>query len=592
MCEQFTYFGSGGNRNNFVILEECQKTCPESPNPCAYGTVGTVTQCAPGSVLATSCTGNQFCHVGATPTTTVCCNKPAFGDRCSQPLNLGVGNANLPRWYFNPLTQQCQQCYYKGLQGNENNFVTQEECQNSCMVNPCARGVPYRNQGITVQCSAANQNVCPAGYYCHVGASAQTSVCCQALEFPKMEVDVCKLPMSSGSGSDLQEGWFYNEESEKCEKFVYGGREENNNNFLDLELCRRSCHRGFLNPCKRGSTPEKDSNGNYKLCLVTKWNPIEVMAKGEGSLSLTRFYYDSKQRQCFAFNYFGSKGNSNNFVSREDCEKRCPIWLNPCAHGEPLEGAGDLPQQCQHRGTCPMGYFCHIGYEDSTSVCCPSKVQDPCHVPMNVGIGSLSMTRWFYNAQTRTCQQFSYSGYKGNENNFLLREHCEDACPTWENPCPMGDPLLNPNRKPQQCVVGSAQSCPGTHWCHLGTGPSTTVCCPGRQDPCILIQSEGEGSHLLPRFYFDLKEKQCLPFNFRGMKGNANNFLTKQDCESLCPVWMNPCPIPNNPTTSFSSLKIMISVVQCSKDNSICPDSYWCHIGNRPETSICCPNGK
>uniref|UniRef100_A0AC34F1M9 BPTI/Kunitz inhibitor domain-containing protein n=1 Tax=Panagrolaimus sp. ES5 TaxID=591445 RepID=A0AC34F1M9_9BILA len=163
LCEQFIFFGSASNRNNFHSLEECQNQCPESPNPCAYGTSTTLMSCAPGSVLTQTCSGQQFCHVGATPQTTVCCNKPATNiDRCSQPLNVGVGNNNLQRWYFNPLTQQCQPCFYKGLQGNENNFLSRQDCENSCAINPCKRGVPYRSQGITVQCSATNQAICPA----------------------------------------------------------------------------------------------------------------------------------------------------------------------------------------------------------------------------------------------------------------------------------------------------------------------------------------------------------------------------------------------------------------------------------------------
>uniref|UniRef100_A0AC35FTJ1 BPTI/Kunitz inhibitor domain-containing protein n=1 Tax=Panagrolaimus sp. PS1159 TaxID=55785 RepID=A0AC35FTJ1_9BILA len=133
LCEQFIFFGSASNRNNFNTLEECQNQCPESPNPCAYGTTTTLMSCAPGSVLSQTCSGQQFCHVGATPQTTVCCNKPATNiDRCSQPLNVGVGNSNLQRWYFNPLTQQCQPCFYKGLQGNENNFLSRQDCENSC----------------------------------------------------------------------------------------------------------------------------------------------------------------------------------------------------------------------------------------------------------------------------------------------------------------------------------------------------------------------------------------------------------------------------------------------------------------------------
>uniref|UniRef100_A0A1I8AS14 BPTI/Kunitz inhibitor domain-containing protein n=1 Tax=Steinernema glaseri TaxID=37863 RepID=A0A1I8AS14_9BILA len=75
-CELFYWSGCCGNANNFQTFQACQQVCEESPNPCAYGAARTVTQCAPGSVLTTTCNGNQFCHVGATPTTTVCCNKP------------------------------------------------------------------------------------------------------------------------------------------------------------------------------------------------------------------------------------------------------------------------------------------------------------------------------------------------------------------------------------------------------------------------------------------------------------------------------------------------------------------------------------
>ncbi|KAK6020977.1 Kunitz/Bovine pancreatic trypsin inhibitor domain protein, partial [Ostertagia ostertagi] len=140
LCEEFIYFGAGGNRNNFLTMEECQAQCPggddfacvreESPNPCAVTVTIPGGQCTPG---VSSCGGGSFCHVGATPQTTTCCPKPAPIDRCQQPLNVGIGNANLQRWYFNPLTQQCQPCTYRGLQGNENNFLTKIECETSCL---------------------------------------------------------------------------------------------------------------------------------------------------------------------------------------------------------------------------------------------------------------------------------------------------------------------------------------------------------------------------------------------------------------------------------------------------------------------------
>uniref|UniRef100_A0A914YUY8 BPTI/Kunitz inhibitor domain-containing protein n=1 Tax=Panagrolaimus superbus TaxID=310955 RepID=A0A914YUY8_9BILA len=435
LCEQFIFFGSASNRNNFNSLEECQNQCPESPNPCAYGTTTTLMSCAPGSVLTQTCSGQQFCHVGATPQTTVCCNKPATNiDRCSQPLNVGVGNSNLQRWYFNPLNQQCQPCFYKGLQGNENNFLSRQDCENSCAINPCKRGVPYRSQGITVQCSATNQAICPAGYYCHVGADSSTSVCCQAL---------------------------------------------------------------VSNPCN------------------------EILSKGEGNAALTRFYYDAEKRQCLPFNYLGTKGNTNNFLTKESCEELCPVWVNPCAKGEPLLGPNSKPIQCHQRQPCQRGYYCHIGYDDETTVCCLSQNNDACTVPMSQGFGPHVMSRWHYDSHQRQCKQFTYKGLRGNENNFLLRDHCEQTCPVWNNPCPAGEPILGRDNKPKQCFPGQDSSCPLTHWCHPGLDLVSTVCCPGRQDPCVLAVSSGAGNGNQQRWHFDMAVKQCKSFVYKGIKGNA-----------------------------------------------------------------------
>ncbi|CAI5451580.1 unnamed protein product [Caenorhabditis angaria] len=493
ICEQFVYFGSGGNRNNFQILEECQAQCPETPNPCAVSGAS-LTPCQAGQ----GCGTGSYCHVGAQSQTTVCCPKPAAVDRCQQPLNVGIGNSNLPRWYFNPLTQQCQQCTYRGLQGNENNFLSQNDCENSCLTNPCKIGTPYRSQGITVQCSASSPTVCPAGHYCHIGADSTTSVCCQAL------------------GNS---------------------------------------------PCE------------------------EEMTQGEGNAALTRFFYDPIQRRCLAFNYLGLKGNRNNFMSKEHCEATCPVWLNPCAVGMPiLTMNSQLPFHCHQNAPCASGYFCHLGFDDSTTVCCQSQ-GDPCSLVVKEGNGNYVMSRWFYNSKTRQCQPFTYTGMGGNENNFLLREHCEATCPVWINACPIGEPYLLPNHKPQPCSITSSSSCPLTHWCHPGVDATTTMCCPGRTDPCGLALSQGEGPLSVSRWYFNARTRTCDEFMFRGLKGNANNFGNQIDCEKACPVQQDPCPL----TSKMSSLKHSAKLVPCSTTKQ-CGAQQWCHYGETKETTVCCPN--
>ncbi|EPB66287.1 Kunitz/Bovine pancreatic trypsin inhibitor domain protein [Ancylostoma ceylanicum] len=124
-CKPFVYRGAGGFGNVFESKQICQSQCQnesggaishrlydnytssESPNPCAVSTGPSLTQCTPG---VSTCGSGSFCHVGATPQTTTCCPKPAPIDRCQQPLNVGVGNANLQRLV---MSKPCAQSYLR-----------------------------------------------------------------------------------------------------------------------------------------------------------------------------------------------------------------------------------------------------------------------------------------------------------------------------------------------------------------------------------------------------------------------------------------------------------------------------------------------
>ncbi|CAL1276848.1 unnamed protein product [Larinioides sclopetarius] len=49
------------------------------------------------------------------------------------------------------------------------------------------------------------------------------------------------------------------------------------------------------------------------------------LAEGNCSQSLDRFYFDAEVEMCLDFTYTGCGGNSNNFVSEMQCEKRCLV---------------------------------------------------------------------------------------------------------------------------------------------------------------------------------------------------------------------------------------------------------------------------
>ncbi|KIH55254.1 Kunitz/Bovine pancreatic trypsin inhibitor domain protein [Ancylostoma duodenale] len=40
-------------------------------------------------------------------------------------------------------------------------------------------------------------------------------------------------------------------------------------------------------------------------------------------LSSLRFYYETKEKKCKMFIYGGCRGNGNNFLTEEECKKKC-----------------------------------------------------------------------------------------------------------------------------------------------------------------------------------------------------------------------------------------------------------------------------
>uniref|UniRef100_A0A8C5RIH4 Uncharacterized protein n=1 Tax=Laticauda laticaudata TaxID=8630 RepID=A0A8C5RIH4_LATLA len=84
------------------------------------------------------------------------------------------------------------------------------------------------------------------------------------------------------------------------------------NNDHDCRLTEKCCFTG----CSRGclpSAPEPEANDRCRL-------PRD---QGSCSKELQHFYYDPEEKKCISFVYHGCEGNSNNFETRELCEKTC-----------------------------------------------------------------------------------------------------------------------------------------------------------------------------------------------------------------------------------------------------------------------------
>lgn len=61
-------------------------------------------------------------------------------NKCLQPVENGTGKMQSQRWYYDSNVGQCRTFTYAGMKGNQNNFITQNECETDCLPNPCPTG--------------------------------------------------------------------------------------------------------------------------------------------------------------------------------------------------------------------------------------------------------------------------------------------------------------------------------------------------------------------------------------------------------------------------------------------------------------------
>lgn len=119
------------------------------------------------------------------------------------------------------------------------------------------------------------------------------------------------------------------------------------------------------------------ANKHYQCALYFSVSDVCSLPKlaGPCRAAIPRWYFNNVIHQCEQFSYGGCAGNGNNFKSEQECNGKCLCRL-PKAEG-----------------VC-LGYF-------------PS---------------------WFYNSDTKQCEEFVYGGCGGNMNRFYDRKRCEKAC--------------------------------------------------------------------------------------------------------------------------------------------------------------------
>ena len=105
--------------------------------------------------------------------------------------------------------------------------------------------------------------------------------------------------------------WHFDAATSSCRQFTYGGCGGNKNNFVTARACRTACHK----PTETLGAPGK-SAGEGVVCLAA---PAAGPCRGRE----VRYYWDAARAVCDRFSYGGCAGNTNNFLTEQECREAC-----------------------------------------------------------------------------------------------------------------------------------------------------------------------------------------------------------------------------------------------------------------------------
>ncbi|XP_053670896.1 papilin [Anopheles nili] len=565
MCAQFTYGGCLGNANRFEKLEDCKALCSvdDSKPPCeqpmdAGPCNGTFERwyydkesdaCHPFHFGG--CKGNTN-NYATEPACYYHCKKPGVHKpSCSEPLDVGGCEAQQPRWHFARDSNKCMPFYYTGCGGNENHFVSRDQCEEQCP--------------------------------------------------PKVEKDTCFLPAEIGECQNYTAHWYFDTKEERCRQFYYGGCGGNGNNFVDERSCANRCmddgtkrdREPVPEPVGPGSAPSPFDRTHCQL----------PMDNGDRQCSqyVGRFHYDTRTGGCSVFTYTGCGGNENNFLSVEACEQACgspqDVCQLPHAYGEcdgneerwfyePHEqrcvhfaysgcgGNGNnfrSADECERSCGKPVDMDMRGPSESLPSGTNVSRCEDAPDFGNGDGDGELIL--FYYNAERRSCERFRYSGAGGNANRYGSEEECERVCGVYRGmdvcadrmdagQCGDSIPKYYYDLRTHACYAFNYSGCEGNGNRFVSAEECEGTCVHQRHRPevddterlAVCKLQVDRGAHggcgnrnrvkHRKRWYYDAERETCFAFRYSGCGGNENNFHSYVACRAYCSFEsnaVNPC---------------------------------------------------
>jgi hypothetical protein len=237
-------------------FSSCGTACPSTCDNYNNDSIGCTLQCVEGC----------FCREGTVEHERGCVIPQLCPNhRCQQPVDSGPCRGSFPKYYYNSYTKKCENFTYGGCAGNDNRFETLEECQEECPEAECPGDKVFTRCGSACPRTCDNKDEltfctlqCVEGCQCPPGTVALGDRCVAEEECPSFSH--CLEPITTGPCRASIPAFGYNVTTGRCERFIYGGCEGNNNNFCTRDECENVC-----DPCRYANC-DRDED-----CLVDQF---------------------------------------------------------------------------------------------------------------------------------------------------------------------------------------------------------------------------------------------------------------------------------------------------------------------------------
>ncbi|KAG5447005.1 Papilin [Clonorchis sinensis] len=522
-CQTFIYSGCGGNANRFADRATCEHTCghlrrpePDAGDPALVTvTVPSLNNTEGGLFSTTLPTGSQSTPnmtKSSSPDNTKqqmnktvhseiksvellnidlepCRRHPLVGN--CRPLNCSKSETKqikcqpllLQRWFFNAHTSNCEPFQYSGCGGSENTFDDAQACQVACkarIVRPDrdrrCDSLPHHTKCYSLSLGATSGLLSNSTIAFHFSLGSAT---CKAFHLDTSQPGCDMLSYFSNGHECLNAcvrstptekhlqnrcfarkthaTWTCESEHEKTFRWSY---------LSELNQCVQ------FSQCAHNSTQPGNNFASRSVCEATcmATSLEEVcqlpMERGPCHATQTRYYYDIKSAKCRMFLYGGCLGNSNRFLSRQECESACGKFASHMISHN-VTTLSDVIHATSGRDTAPpvpaevfdkmrritQRHTDHFPWdlclESHWYGTCPTSTR---YHAISSGYPFTQLTRFFYDRRLGKCQPFTYTGCGARGNHFDTAQGCKEVCE---------DRLRNP--KSARChQVSERNICPGS----------------------------------------------------------------------------------------------------------------------------------